>query len=52
MHEIVGRRTTVEEARKRYAEEASVYAMNRPAPYTEECSSIRWKRRQPTPTRP
>lgn len=36
MHDIVGGRTTVEEARKRYAEEASAYAMNRPAPYTEK----------------
>lgn len=36
MHDIVTGETTVEEARKRYAEEASAYAMNRPARYTEK----------------
>ncbi len=36
MHDIVSGRTSVDEARKRYTEEASAYAMNRPAPYTEK----------------
>ena len=36
LHDIVTGEATVDEARKRYADEASAYAMNRPAPYTEK----------------
>lgn len=36
LHDIVNGGTTVEEARRRYADEAAAFAMNRPAPYTEK----------------
>jgi hypothetical protein len=36
LNDIVTGRMTVDEARKRYAEEASAHMMNRPAPYTEK----------------
>ena len=35
MHDIVTGRRSVEEARKHYAETATAFMMNRPAPYTE-----------------